>query len=212
MCALWKCRLPRMKKCKCERGREKCVPQLFFHGQEQKIYIQGGTKVCVCVCLVMGRVLTLVPRRGAKKGHGELSRRNWDALAVKTPGGSNPSYSARFFTQRKTSLDDDLALTKHSWNKIFAKMQREWFRRQRQVSLGAGKPLRPRPLLKEKHNWTAASFFSVNACIFLPHSFSSKVQVHLNIYARALIALCCFETKHMQKCSLKKCFKCGLKY
>lgn len=60
-----------------ERLRKKCVPQLFFHGQEQKIYIQGGTKVCVCVSR-WGEFWLLSRDEGLKK-----DTASWD-VAIET--------------------------------------------------------------------------------------------------------------------------------
>jgi hypothetical protein len=49
----------------------------------------------------------------------------------------------------------------------------------------------------------AASFFSVNACIFLPYSFFSKVQVQLYMYARPHAFV--VSTHHAKMLSLQNC-------
>jgi hypothetical protein len=124
-----------------------------------------------------GRVLTLVPRREAKKEHGE----SWD-FAIETRWLWKHLVEvilrirARvFYTEGKNSLDDDLSLTKRrvlQLKKFFAKMQQEWFRRQQRLSLGAVKPLRPRPLLKREAqlNGLQVFFLLMLASFFLIHS------------------------------------------
>lgn len=123
---------------------------------------------------------------------------------MKTPGGSNPSYSARvFYTERKNSLDDDLSLTKRrvlQLKHFFAKMQQEWFRRQQRLSLGAVKPLRPRPLLKREAqlNGLQVFFLLMLASFFLIHSLQ-RCKCSFTCM-RVLMPL--LFRPNMQKCSL----------